>query len=106
MCDCYWPSCEVKGCDVVVPVHIGDFNYPREDVRVWCGKHIPKDKWGDARTGVEVFVSTDNEEEDYPRGTFFAIELKGGTLRPSDEDVHINIGSVEPLKNFVIRRKK
>lgn len=41
MCDCYDTVCEVckKG---IIPVHIGDFCIPRDHVKVYCQKHIPK----------------------------------------------------------------
>ncbi len=41
MCDCYYKRCEVckKG---VIPVHIADFCIPRDDVRIYCRRHIPK----------------------------------------------------------------
>ena len=41
MCDCYYKRCEVckKG---FIPVHIADFCMPRDDVYIYCKKHIPK----------------------------------------------------------------
>lgn len=48
MCDCYSHKCEV--CDELIPMHIGDFKFPREYFRVWCDKHIP---W--AKAGAVVF---------------------------------------------------
>lgn len=38
MCDCYSHKCEC--CEELIPVHIADFNYPREDFKVWCKDHI------------------------------------------------------------------
>ena len=40
MCDCYMATCEK--CDEKIPVHIGDFKYPRSLVTVYCQKHLPK----------------------------------------------------------------
>ncbi len=41
MCDCYYKSCEV--CKKkFIPVHIADFCMPRDEVRIYCNKHIPK----------------------------------------------------------------
>ena len=40
MCDCYEAKCEK--CDTMIPIHIADYNYDREDVKVFCEKHIPK----------------------------------------------------------------
>lgn len=38
MCDCYGHECEV--CGKPVPMHIGDFAYPRKRFKVWCAKHV------------------------------------------------------------------
>ncbi|MBM4049869.1 MAG: hypothetical protein FJ279_32640, partial [Planctomycetes bacterium] len=40
MCDCYWPKCE--RCDAQVPLHISDFCMTRDEVAVFCAKHIPR----------------------------------------------------------------
>jgi len=40
MCDCYWTYC--KECKEVLPVHIGDFCMPREDIEVYCANHLPE----------------------------------------------------------------
>ncbi len=39
MCDCYWPECQM--CETRVPLHIADFCMPREDVAVFCSRHLP-----------------------------------------------------------------
>ncbi len=40
MCDCYIAKCEV--CKKKIPVHIEDYCTPRENVKVYCSKHIPQ----------------------------------------------------------------
>lgn len=88
MCDCYDHKCDV--CGTGIPIHIGDFNYPREDVEAWCNHHAKPGP------GIEVFRQTENvfydKDNHYPKGSKIAIRLKGGTLRPSDEDVEPNTG--------------
>jgi hypothetical protein len=98
MCDCYWPKCEI--CDETIPVHIGDFRYPREDVKVWCGKHIPRDEYDDPSPGVEVFVLWHDPDDDLPIGSSFGLMLLGGTARPSDHDVSVNLSGADPIKEF------
>ncbi len=85
MCDCYSPKCEI--CDERIPVHIGDYNYPREDVQVFCRLHIPGRK-------VTVFTSTEKSRMDpeYPKGWSCGIRLQDGRTEPSSEDVTPNIG--------------
>lgn len=41
MCDCYEAKCEK--CERLIPVHIEDFCTPRDNVKVFCQHHIPKD---------------------------------------------------------------
>ena len=94
MCDCYWPKCSAEGCNKTIPVHIGDYRFPREDVEVWCEKHIP------AEPGVEVSEMKEDEFEgidEYPVGTRFGLRLKHGKLFPVEEDVCINLSNAEPI---------
>jgi len=39
MCDCYGAKCEE--CDEVLPVHLGDYDTDRDEVKVFCKDHIP-----------------------------------------------------------------
>ena len=72
MCDCYGHECEVGGCEETVPMHIGDFNYPRDDFKVWCKDHIDR-----AEPGAVVFTIEHPDpmdaEEGYKRGWGCAI---------------------------------
>jgi hypothetical protein len=96
MCDCFWPECAAPGCEETIPVHIGDYRFPREDVEAWCEKHIPDEP------GVEVSVMVDGEDDedraDYPKGTKFGLRLKRGELHPKCEDVNINLCNAEPVE--------
>lgn len=38
MCDCYSHKCEV--CEETIPMHINDFDDPRDAFKVWCQKHV------------------------------------------------------------------
>jgi len=78
MCDCYDHKCLL--CDETVPVHIGDYAYPREDVEVLCKAHIV------LIPGWEIFKA--------PK---CAIRLCGGKLRPWDEDVSPNESTAESV---------
>jgi len=85
MCDCYCPKCEL--CEDHIPVHIEDYHYPREDVQVFCGKHIPEDK-------VTVFVLTEDEDwdpPDYRKGYKCGIRLQDGGNEPFSVGVCPNI---------------
>jgi hypothetical protein len=61
MCDCYSAKCEE--CDRELPVHIGNFSTPRENVLVRCKKHRPMDKHGkiisDRHQGLKWVKFTD-----------------------------------------------
>lgn len=93
MCDCYYHKCSV--CDDTIPVHIGDYKYPRTDVEAWCFRHIPKNE-----PGVEVFVMAKAswDEGRIPRGRRYALRLCGGTIVPSSVNVEINLSGAEPEK--------
>lgn len=41
MCDCYTAKCE--NCDIEIPMHLGDFNTGRDEIKIFCNKHIPTD---------------------------------------------------------------
>ncbi len=69
MCDCYDAKCEL--CDERIPMHIADFNYPREDFKVWCRKHL-----AGASSDAVVFLiveASDIEGDDFPPGWACAI---------------------------------
>jgi hypothetical protein len=88
MCDCYEHKCKI--CNNEVPIHIGDFAFPREDVEVWCHQHLPIEV-----PGVEIFQ--------YPT---CAIRLCGGRLRPWDECVHPNTSTGESIAWTAMREEK
>lgn len=48
MCDCYYEGCKV--CGRSIPVHITDFITPRENVEVFCGRHLPRGR------GLRLFL--------------------------------------------------
>jgi len=69
MCDCYDAKCEL--CDEHVPMHIADFNYPREDFKVWCRRHIAE---ADPNAVVFLLVEADEHRpEECPLGWACAI---------------------------------
>lgn len=66
MCDCYYKKCEV--CKKrFIPVHIADFCMSRDDVRIYCNKHIPK---------KDVVIHKLIEDESYYAQEFFPQEKK------------------------------
>lgn len=93
MCDCYEAECRKKGCKEEIPIHIADYNFPREDVQAFCSKHLPKKK-------ATIFKVTKNYEwnKDPERkevGWKCGIRLCKGEIEPESVDVHPNIGAEE-----------
>lgn len=43
MCDIYSAKCSYRNCDKELEMHIADFNYPEEDVEVFCEEHLPSE---------------------------------------------------------------
>ncbi len=72
MCDCYSHGCEI--CKKPLPVHIGDFIVDREDIKVYCGGHIPKNFKGAIWEFTESTLDFEDSKE-YPAGTKIGIEL-------------------------------
>jgi len=69
MCDTYDHRCSSPGCGATVPVHIGDFKFPRSRFRVWCPAHVD-DAW---RTAVIFTVLETVRGEEYRKGDRVAI---------------------------------
>jgi len=83
MCNCYGHKCEV--CDVHIPMHISNFDYPETDFKVWCDKHLEL-----AESGSVIFTITkqyDSEDlREYPVGWQCAIlgpEVEANTNGPN-----------------------
>ncbi len=66
MCDCYGHKCEI--CEETIPMHIGDFNFPREDFKVYCNMHINQ-----APTGAVVFEIVNDSSKEFVPGWKCAI---------------------------------
>jgi hypothetical protein len=91
MCDCYDHRCKVRRCDSLIPVHIGNFDFPRTEVEAWCHRHIPANE-----PGITVFklvkkVDEGSRGHQFPKGTKFALRLCKGELNPVDNGVEINL---------------
>jgi len=93
MCDCYETECGKKGCMEIIPVHIADYSFPRKDVQVFCGEHLPKEKV----TIFEVIKECEafKEEEKWDKvGWRCAIRLCKGEIEPEAVGVCPNIGAI------------
>ncbi len=91
MCNCYFHKCEE--CDKEVPIHIGDFRYPPENLNVWCKEHLPRKK-------VTIFTLAEDEElwpgekhTEYPKDWKCAIRLCNGDTEPEADDVCPNLSA-------------
>ncbi len=92
MCDCYEHKCEI--CEETIPMHIGDFNFPREDFRVYCHKHINQ-----APIGAVVFELFDDPLKEFDPGWKCAIfGPEAGQINHGDN--HPNIAG--EFKEWVI----
>lgn len=79
MCDCYEQKCEQ--CAEMIPVHIADFCTPRENLQVFCQKHLPES---------DCFIHTiiegkQDREYDYKKGTKFGFRILDKTLFNYDD---------------------
>jgi len=88
MCDCYEAECEKKGCTEEIPIHIADYDFPREDVQAYCSKHLPKKK----ATLFEVIEECKNFK-DKEVGWKCAIRLCNGRIEPDSVGVYPNSGA-------------
>ena len=69
MCDCYSHKCNHPGCNVRIPIHLEDYETGRDEIKVFCGSHIPKNRddgvlwtWKQGKSKTRVFIKalTDN----------------------------------------------
>ena len=44
MCDIYGARCVKKNCSAVIDMHLADYETGREEIKVFCGSHIPPKK--------------------------------------------------------------
>ena len=42
MCNCYDHKCNSTKCNELIPIHIGDWCTPQENLEVLCPRHLPK----------------------------------------------------------------
>lgn len=92
MCDCYAPKCEK--CDERIPVHIEDFNYPREDIQVFCKDHMPTER-------VTVWMLTgDDDFCDLKAGWTCGIRLQDGNIEPDSVGVYPNMNAAWMVRKF------
>jgi len=84
MCDCYEHPCEIAGCKNGIPMHIGEFKFPRDTFTVWCADHLDY-----AKPGAVVFEIVESRDEDEPEGWSCAIlgpevgDTNGGDNHPN-----------------------
>lgn len=75
MCDCYEHKCDVITCNEKIPIHIADFNTPRENVLVYCTRHIPKNFIGNIYK-----VTKTSGSHNLPKGYKIGIAIKNANL--------------------------
>ena len=77
MCDCYGHKCEK--CNEILSVHLEDFDTEREEIKVFCENHLPRDmsdgtlwEWSDSeadtpRKWFKMFIRplTENARANY-----------------------------------------
>lgn len=69
MCDCYEQKCEQ--CNEIIPVHIADFCTPRENLQVFCEKHLP-----DHDCFIHTVIEPKHDREfDYKKGARFGFRI-------------------------------
>ncbi len=61
MCDIYMAKCEK--CKRKIDMHLADFDTGRDEVKVYCTRHIPKDT-------TEGCVWQSSKESDVPRRVY------------------------------------
>ena len=68
MCDCYEAKCQE--CSELIPVHIKDFCMPRENLQVFCEKHLPNEN-------IYIFTVTEKKQlsDDPPKGTRWGFRI-------------------------------
>lgn len=74
MCDIYYHRCNERGCETSIDMHLEDFSTERDEIEVFCEKHIPKDLSG----GI-LFLMDDEDA----KGPVFVRSLTANAARHS-----------------------
>jgi len=96
MCNILDMKCNKKGCEVILPLHLGDYDTDSSEVKVFCGKHIPK-------KNVRIFTLTDtdihtvrarypDEDKEYPVGWKMGIRYLTDNAKKNAYMNHPNVG--------------
>lgn len=109
MCDCYEAKCEIKDCEEKIPIHIADFNFDREEIQVFCNKHLPKEKVT-IFENIKIYdkVNGDGFDEDKDSekiGWRCAIRLCKGKVAPELVGVVPNIYAEYKINILKINKK-
>jgi|PlaIllAssembly_1097288.scaffolds.fasta_scaffold26604_4 hypothetical protein len=85
MCDCYEEKCAKRECDAYLPVHLADFETGRDEIQVFCARHIParnvrifkiRDKiYGRIKMGIRYLTANAKKHADgnHPNAAYFQI---------------------------------
>jgi hypothetical protein len=95
MCDIYMHKCNHEGCETKIDMHLADFSTGRDEVKVFCRRHTPKD----TSSGV-VWRYSDhsilNRPKRMPLQCFVVPQTENA--KASSDGNHPNAYWVEPVK--------
>lgn len=86
MCDCYDAKCKL--CDYRIPIHLGDWETPRDEVEIFCHRHIPEDN---ARV-FQMSKKSSRSPGDLKRGEKVAIRALTSRAKKNKNINHPNVG--------------
>jgi hypothetical protein len=95
MCDCYEHRCDKKGCKVFVPIHLGDYETDRDEIKVFCGKHIPYNFKGKIYMMTETIKKTDYSMVKLNKGDKIGIKMITENAKRNEEHNHPNCDADE-----------
>jgi hypothetical protein len=93
MCDCYEHQCNSPGCEESIPMHLGDYETDREEIEVFCSKHIPEDK-----LNGDLWKVQDSDDLRYPNDTLIFIRPLTKNAKKNAHHNHPNTYNMELVK--------
>lgn len=101
MCDCYSHKCEK--CDVLLPMHLSDFNTSQDEIKVYCPDHIPEDR----KNGCLFYVTPGehNYTEGFDGKNIFVESLTANAKENYDGN-HPNVGDPILIEKFGVETRE
>lgn len=96
MCDCYNHPCKV--CGLKLPIHLSDFDTERDEIEVFCDRHIPP-----KNVNVTIYICTkETYSSDAENGEYWPKGYRMGIKSLTENAKNNRIGNHPNESNFAV----